>query len=78
MGEVIQLAQVRARRQERCRALAGHAVMHPVLQWTAGGSPAAHRRTRAGTTACGLPGPLTLADRGTERCPHCYRPAAAT
>lgn len=47
------------------------APMHPSFRWTPvlGDGPARqHRRTEDGNTACGLLGPLNLADGTEERC----------
>ena len=46
------------------------APMHPALRWTPvfAGHEAQHRRTPGGDTACGLPGPLTLADLTAQFC----------
>lgn len=67
MGEIASLDHARARRTAAARA-----VMHPALRWRADGSPYAHRRTPAGRTACGLPGPLILASPAGPLCAGCY------
>jgi hypothetical protein len=72
VGTIGDLDQARQRRAERIRAAAEHATLHPALRWAAGDDGAAHRRTRDGRTVCGEPGPLVLADAGTELCPACY------
>lgn len=47
---------------------------HPALRWTPAlaGSPMQHRRGHGDATACGLPGPLTLAETTDARCPDCF------
>ncbi len=72
MAEIVSLADVRRRRAEQRRAAAEHAIMHPALRWNCEGHDYAHRRTRAGSTVCGLPGPLTLADASQRLCRECY------
>ena len=47
---------------------------HPALRWTPVWNPDArgqHRRDGEGT-ACGLAGPLTLAEPDDKRCPDCF------
>lgn len=73
MGEILGLEKARQARAERRRLLAKHAVMHPALRWLARrGNAQAHRRHPGGSTACGLPGPLILADKSFPFCPVCY------
>lgn len=49
--------------------------MHPCLRWvSAEDGPDAHRRGEDGWTACGAPGPLTLADSGADMCAACFPP----
>lgn len=50
------------------------APMHPALRWTPifAGNEHQHRRTSAGHTACGLPGPLTLAETTLPHCDRCW------
>ena len=81
MAEIVSLDDARRRlRRPLEQALADGAVMHPALRWSSGGDPYAHRRTGAGGTVCGLPGPLTLATATRDRlCRDCYTvPVAAT
>lgn len=52
---------------------------HPALRWTPiiDGPRRQHRRGDHGDTACGLAGPLTLAESTDARCPDCFPPRAA-
>ena len=72
MAEVLSLEEARRARLELRQVSLDHAVMHPALRWLAGDDGHAHRRTRAGVTACGLSGPLTLADTDRRPCRDCY------
>jgi hypothetical protein len=72
MGELASLSEARRQRLERRRLLAEQAPQHPALRWNGGAGPLAHRRARDGATACGIPGPLTLADLDDAYCPICY------
>lgn len=70
MGDLVDLANARA---ERARVYEDLAVMHPALRWVAGSAWwVAHRRTLAGSTACGAAGSLILAPPGVPLCPDCY------
>lgn len=53
---------------------AAQAPMHPALRWTPllSDDTRQHRRTQAGNTACGLYGPLVLADPTDGHCPDCF------
>lgn len=73
MGDVVELAQARERRADHLREMVEQSVMHPALRWMTSETPGlAHRRRREGDTACGLDGPLVLAELDTERCAVCY------
>lgn len=72
MGDVVSMINAREKRAQLRRALAHHAVMHPALRWVTETCGRAHRRIPGGYTACGIPGPLTLADRDAKFCTICY------
>lgn len=48
--------------------------LHPALRWTpiGSGTPRQHRRTAIGDTACGVAGPVTLAETSDPYCPSCF------
>ncbi len=76
MGEVVSLAAARARRGHATPGPDTLAPQHPSLRWIAGDVwYLAHRRTRHGGAACGMPGGLILAPPGVPLCTDCY-PAA--
>jgi hypothetical protein len=71
-GAVVDIEDLRRRRETRRLAAAALAPLHPALRWSAEDGHA-HRRTRAGGTACGAPGVLRLAPPQAALCPSCYR-----
>jgi hypothetical protein len=73
VGKIVNIKAYAARRKRRRQAVMLCASLHPALRWIASEDRLqSHRRTPSGT-ACGMSGPLELAQPNLPLCRACYR-----